>query len=99
LKAAPFELPSAIHFDSLREVRAAGESYLDDQTEDAVFDLSALQECNSAAVALLMAWVRYAHAHDKAVVYAHAPAELMNIIKVVGLADTLPVRQQDRAQA
>jgi phospholipid transport system transporter-binding protein len=92
LNTASFELPSAVHFDSLRAVRVAGESYLDSQSDDAVFDLSGLQECNSAAVALLMAWMRYAHARDLSLVYAHAPVDLLNIIKVVGLSDTLPIR-------
>ena len=93
MNTASFELPSAVHFDNLRAIRVAGESYLDGQSDDAVFDLSGLQECNSAAVALLMAWMRYAHAHDLSLVYAHAPMDLLNIIKVVGLSDTLPIRK------
>jgi ABC-type transporter Mla MlaB component len=113
LSVVPFELPSTVNFDSLREVRAAGERYIDqkmdqqtnqqigqqtdslsDQNGDAmVFDLSPLQECNSAAVALLMAWVRYAHAQGKTVVYVGAPADLLNIIEVTGLSQTLPIQK------
>ena len=92
MSVAPFELPAAVHFDSLREIRSAGESYVDAQPREAVFDLSPLQESNSAAVALLMAWLRYAYASDKSVVYAHAPGDLLNIIEVVGLSGILPVR-------
>jgi phospholipid transport system transporter-binding protein len=92
LNAAPFQIPSAIHFDNLSEVRQAGESYLAGQAESVVFDLSPLEDCNSAAVALLMAWLRYAHAHGVSVVYAHAPVDLVNIIEVVGLTGTLPVQ-------
>jgi ABC-type transporter Mla MlaB component len=109
LSVVPFELPSTVNFDSLREVRAAGERYIDqkmdqqigqqtdslsDQNGDGmVFDLSPLQECNSAAVALLMAWVRYAHAQGKTVVYVGAPADLLNIIEVTGLSQTLPIQK------
>lgn len=92
MSAGPFTLPGAIHFDNLAAVRSAGESYLDEQADSAVFDLSALSECNSVAVALLMAWLRYAHAHNKTVVYAGAPNDLSNIIDVSGLTQTLPVQ-------
>ena len=91
MNVTPFELPRAIHLDTLFEVRSAGESYLDQQSGDAVFDLSPLQECNSAAVALLMAWLRYAHARGKSVSFARAPTDLLNIIEVAGLSDTLRV--------
>ncbi len=93
MNVAPFELPRAVYFDSLREVRQAGELYLDQSMAHAVFDLSPLTEFNSAVVALLMAWVRYAHARGKSIVYAGAPADLLSIIKVSGLSRTLPVQE------
>jgi len=92
LNLAPFVLPRAIRFDNLQEVRAAGESYLDEHSDESVFDLSGLEECNSAAVALLMAWVRYAHVHGKSVVYSGVPEDLLNIIEVTGLSETLPMQ-------
>ncbi|MDH3641833.1 MAG: STAS domain-containing protein [Gammaproteobacteria bacterium] len=92
MSTGPFALPCAIHFDNLAEVRSAGESYLDEQSDAAVFDLSGVSECNSVAVALLMAWVRYAHARNKTVVYADIPEDLSNIIDVSGLTETLPVQ-------
>ena len=92
MTTAPFLLPDAVHFDDFSDIRAAGEIYLDEQADNAVFDLSPLQQCNGAAVALLMAWLRYAHARGKSVVYAGAPADLQNIVEVTGLSGTLPVR-------
>lgn len=102
MSVAPFELPSAVRFDNLQAVRVAGEAYLDGPADvqgdgrirDAVFDLSPLSECNSAAVALLMAWVRYAHAHGRSVAYVDPPVDLVNIIDVAGLSQTLPIRQR-----
>ncbi|MFP6816508.1 MAG: STAS domain-containing protein [Pseudomonadales bacterium] len=88
----PFELPRAVSFDSLVEVRQAGESYLDQSAGEAVFDLSPLVEFNSAVVALLMSWFRYAHACGRSIVYAGAPAELLSIIEVSGLSRILPLR-------
>lgn len=92
MSVVPFELPGAVDFDSLVAVRQAGESYLDQNPGEAVFDLSALVEFNSAVVALLMSWFRYAHACDRSIVYAGAPAELLSIIEVSGLSRILPLR-------
>ena len=92
MSGGAFALPGAIHFDNLAAVRSAGESYLDEQSDAAVFDLSSLSECSSVAVALLMAWVRYAHACNKTVVYAGVPEDLSNIIDVSGLTETLPMQ-------
>ena len=90
-----FELPSAVSFDSLAELRAKGEAFIESQSETAVIDLAPLQECNSAAVVLLMAWYRYAHAHEKTIVYTDAAADLANIIRVSGLDEILPLSSSE----
>lgn len=87
-----FRLPARVDFDDFAGIRSAGEAYVDEQAGEALFDLSTLKECNSAAVALLMAWFRYAHAQGKSVVYAGPPADLANLIEVAGLSRTLPMQ-------
>jgi ABC-type transporter Mla MlaB component len=92
LSGIAFALPRSVDFQGFDGTRCAGEAHVDEQTDEALFDLSTLEEYNSAAVALLMAWLRYAHAQGKSVVYAGAPAELLNLIDVGGLSGTLPVQ-------
>ena len=70
--------------------RAAGESYLDEHSDESVFDLSGLEECNSAAVALMMAWVRYAHVHGKSVVYSGVRITSYNVCYTKLLRVRLP---------
>ena len=68
-----------------------GEAFIEAQPETAVIDLASLSECNSAAVALLLCWYRYAHAREKAIVYTHASPDLANIVRVSGLHEILPL--------
>ena len=87
-----FELPEAVSFDSLAELRARGEAFVDASSGTAQFDLGGLQECNSAAVALLMSWFRYANAHGKTIVYTRPAEDLVNLVGVAGLDEILPFR-------
>jgi ABC-type transporter Mla MlaB component len=80
-----------VDFESLADLRAAGEAFVESQPNPVVIDLAGLQECNSAAVALLLSWFRYAHARDKTIVYTHAAADLVNIVRVSGLQEILPL--------
>jgi ABC-type transporter Mla MlaB component len=80
-----------VDFDNLVEIRAAGERHIDASSEP-VFDLSGLKQSSSVAVALLVAWFRYAHVHGKVVTFVGVPTELMNIIEVSDLEEVLPVQ-------
>jgi anti-anti-sigma regulatory factor len=87
-----FSLPPRIDFENFASVRAAGEQFLAERAdENAVVDLSALESCNSIAVALLMAWFRFAHARGQEVVYAGAPQDLLGIVEISGLMEVLPL--------
>ncbi len=86
----PFELPAVVDFPNLVEVREAGNAHIDG-AETAEFDLSGLTEANSAVVALLIAWFRYAHGHGKVVRFLRVPVAIMNIIEVSDLTDVLPI--------
>ena len=90
-----FVVPEAIGFDSLTQVRAQGEAFVETQEDTAVIDLAGLRECNSAAVALLMSWFRFAGAHGKTIVYTHPAADLANLIRVSGLEEILPISSDE----
>lgn len=87
-----FPLPAHVDFESFAAIRAAGEQFLTDKADDAaIIDLSGLESCNSIAVALLIAWFRFAHARGREVVYAGAPQDLLSIIEISGLMEVLPL--------
>lgn len=75
-------------------VRGYGERHIE-ACEQPVFDLSGLANSSSAAVALLVAWFRYAHVRGKVVTFEQVPMELMNIIEVTELSEVLPVQKRD----
>jgi len=53
-------------------------------------DLGEVSEMDSALLALLLAWLRDARAHDKAVVFANLPESLRTIAKLYGVDHLLP---------
>lgn len=91
-----FYLPDKITLDNIADVRALGEKHIFEQKtaegNECTFHLSGLEQFNSLAVALLMAWFRYAHAHGKSIVYVDVPHDLRNIIDVSGLTEVLPIK-------
>ncbi len=91
-----FYLPDKITLENIAKVRASGERHITEATiepgDECRFDLSGLEQFNSLAVALLMAWFRYARAQGKSVVYLDVPRDLRNIIDVSGLTEVLPIR-------
>ena len=89
-----FELPKEVSFENLVATREAGKQHIDSlvaDTDVAEFDLAGLTDASSAAVALLIAWFRYGHAHGKVVRFLNVPAAIMNIIEVSELAEVLPI--------
>ncbi len=88
--SVPFSFPASVGFDGLIALRELGDAYIDAEAEPS-FDLSGLAEASSAAVAVLIAWFRYAHARGKVVHFFSVPPALMNIIEVSGLRQALPV--------
>lgn len=87
---ADFSLPQRLDFDNLVSVRTEGERHIDAQ-ETPVFDLAQLENASSAAVALLVAWFRYAHVRGKVAQFTHVPPGIMNIIELTELTDVLPL--------
>lgn len=90
-----FSAPSHVDFKNFAAVRASGEGFLAEESDEtAVVDLSSLESCNSIVVALLMAWFRFAHARGREVVYAGAPQDLLSIIEISGLIEVLPLSSE-----
>ena len=84
-------LSGRVTFDNLAEIRQAGETLIAEVQRSAVeFDCSGLEEANSVAVALLIAWRRAAGRCGKSVVFKGAPLDLRNIAAFSGLSDILP---------
>ena len=60
--------------------------------EETVIDLSGVQRVDSAGVALLLEWVRDAHASNASLAFVHAPAQMRAIIDFCALNDVIQLR-------
>ena len=91
-QASAFALSGSVDAENFAAWQARGEAFIAG-CEEAIpcFDLSALESSNSLAVALLLAWLRYAARAQKSVQFAHSPAALRNIIQFSGLTQLLPL--------
>jgi len=56
-----------------------------------VFDLSGLGHCSSAALALLLSWLRKAHELEVALTFRAVPEQLQALINSAQLGDILPL--------
>lgn len=65
-----------------------------DATSEAVttVDLSGITESDSAAVALLIDWLRYAHKRQKQLVFTNMPAKMRDVVQVSDLEEVLSVK-------
>ncbi len=94
---ASFRPGGRVTFDNLLRIRQEGEAAIAAAPGEAVVDLSGLENGNSAAVALLMAWLRAARDLDKPIVFTRVPTGIRNIVELSGMNDVLPL-QDDGAQ-
>jgi phospholipid transport system transporter-binding protein len=86
-------LPSGrVTLATLMTLRRAGEAAIAEAEDEVEFDLSGVENGNSAGVALLIAWFREAERLDKRIVFRHVPEDLLNIVDLSGLTPVLPLR-------
>ncbi|MFW6093396.1 MAG: STAS domain-containing protein [Pseudomonadota bacterium] len=92
-----YRLVGEVGFDNLMAARRDGEAAIAAAPDPAVIDLSALENANSAVVALLMAWFRAARHQGKRIVFAHAPEGVRSIVALSGMTDVLPLGDEQPA--
>lgn len=53
------------------------------------FDFSNVTTANSAALALLLEWIKYAKIQNKSISFQHLPGQLISIAKLAGMEQLL----------
>lgn len=56
-------------------------------------DFSEVTQADSAALALLLEWKRFANRHQKQISFTCLPQQLLNLIKVSHLGDMLSIKE------
>ena len=57
-----------------------------------VIDLARVEAVDSAAVSLLLSWLRRAQSNQVVLSFANVPDNLMSLARLYGVADLLPLR-------
>lgn len=72
-----------------RELLSAGTAALRPGTN--VFDFSAVREADSAAVAVMLGWLRAAGEQGATVEFQHVPGGVRSLTELYGVHDLLPI--------
>lgn len=59
------------------------------QCRELKFDLSGVAHANSAAIALLLEWLKYAKQYHKSIIFSGLPSQLRSIAAVLGVEKLL----------
>lgn len=77
-------------FSTVLEVLANSEQYFRNQ-DRIVIDLGGVEKTDSAGLALLVEWISKAETHQKPINFVNIPRQMMDIARVSGLDQILPV--------
>ena len=87
-----YELAGELDFDSVPLLLEQAERlFATDPAKSTVVDLAAVNRGNSAALGLLLEWVRMFQQQNREIHFRHVPDELLAIAHVSDLDDLLPV--------
>ncbi len=70
-----------LSFDSVVDVEKEGFAVINEGGKQVTLDLSQVQACSSAAMALLLSWLRYASKQQKSLIFSGLPTSLTAMIK------------------
>lgn len=90
--AGRWRLSGTLDFTTVSRLAAEGQALLAGAAGQAVVevDLSAVEQANSAGLALLLEWIEMARARGVRLSYAHLPTSLQRIAAFSNLQDLLP---------
>jgi ABC-type transporter Mla MlaB component len=80
-QAGVYGVTGDLTFDSVVHVELEGLQAIRSSRQGLVFDLSAVQKCSSAALALLLSWVRASKAQGLDVSFKAPPSQLQTMVQ------------------
>lgn len=88
---AQWSLSGPLNVDTIKRIWHEGHHLLHKtQAAQIELNLSGLIEPDSASVALLLDWLRYAKKHHKTIRFHHIPVKMQEIIRLSNLQDIFP---------
>jgi len=89
-----FALTGSLSFKTVTALRNQGID-LFNASDALVIDLSEVQRSDSAGVALLIEWMRYAQSQDKPISYLNTPSQMLAIVRASSLDSILPLSRSE----
>lgn len=96
-KNGSFDIMGELNFNTVAILWQKSLPLIDQQTT-LRFDLSKVEVSNSAGLALILAWIRYAKQCRKSILFHHIPTQLNSIIAVSGVGELLAAYSNGESQ-
>ena len=92
MSSSRVEIDGTLTLDSATATLQRGRTALAGMSAgDAIFDLGQVGAVDSAALAVVFAWLRDAQATGRNLTFAHPPQQLLSLAAVYGVSDLLPL--------
>lgn len=95
LQKGHFRLAGELIFDTVPELHKQGIALFDAAEEELFIDLRDVSHTDSAGIALLIGWLRYANKQSKTLQFLNIPAQMWAIVQVSSLDQILPLGNMD----
>ena len=91
-KSGLFGVVGDISFDTVVDIEKEGFAVISGAGAEITLDLSHVQLCSSAAMALLLSWVRHATTFEKKLIFVGVPTRLLAMIEGAQLQSLINVQ-------
>lgn len=88
---AVFQLSGQLTYDNAHASVAAGETLLKDHPQRLVLDFSDVDRVDTAGIAVILSWTRYAQKNKQSLVVQGLPEQALALIQNSGLSNLLPI--------
>jgi phospholipid transport system transporter-binding protein len=92
IQRGDFRVIGELTFDTVPEADKKGVALFDMVEGEFCIDLRDVSRTDSAGLALLVAWMRYAKKRNKALQFLNIPAQMLALAKASSLDQVLPLR-------
>lgn len=81
-----------IDYDNAVDLKQQGEGLIDEASEYCQIDFSGVSRAGSAALTVLISWLRHAARTNKTIEFNHLPDDLLGVAKVSGVDEILSLK-------
>lgn len=89
-----FRIVGELTFNTVPEVAKKGLALFDGAGTDLCIDLRGVSRTDSAGLALLIAWLRYAKKENKTLQFLNIPTQMLAIARISSLDQILPLGEE-----